>query len=337
MIDGSTSTLQPIAEVATPTADPSAPPTDAALLALGGVFDSLRAQDATLLSRVRQLEVEVAAYALRAPVDASSQTDISGSVEAVGDSMSPLVRGQKEALDRAVAAAADSEALRLQVGSLEARVAQLQADGAAMRQMLEAQQRRAASAAEAMGEGVEFRLSRRATGGAKSFKRAANVTRAVERVRRDSQGHAVQDGAAVSPALAGAPPPLPEALLQGGSVGDSPVRPSSADKARADLEEAMLKSPASPLKLRAPQAGAAATVKEVEAAVKQLVASQKKEGKVEGDWVKLVESQLEALEEVRQRATLRHSFHLASAAARVIAYPPAVLRVSMATTSSLVR
>ena len=53
MIDGSTSTLQPIAEVATPTADPSAPPTDAALLALGGVFDSLRAQDATLLSRVR--------------------------------------------------------------------------------------------------------------------------------------------------------------------------------------------------------------------------------------------------------------------------------------------
>ena len=298
MIDGSTSTLQPIAEVTTPTADPSAPPTDAALLALGGVFDSLRAQDATLLSRVRQLEVEVAAYALRAPVDASSQTDISGSVEAVGDSMSPLVRGQKEALDRAVAAAADSEALRLQVGSLEARVAQLQADGAAMRQMLEAQQRRAASAAEAMGEGVEFRLSRRATGGAKSFKRAANVTRAVERVRRDSQGHAVQqDGAAVSPALAGAPPPLPEALLQGGSVGDSPVRPSSADKARADLEEAMLKSPASPLKLRAPQAGAAATVKEVEAAVKQLVASQKKEGKVEGDWVKLVESQLEALEE----------------------------------------
>ena len=111
----------------------------------------------------------MAAYALRAPVDASSQTDISGSVEAVGDSMSPLVRGQKEALDRAVAAAADSEALRLQVGSLEARVAQLQADGAAMRQMLEAQQRRAASAAEAMGEGVEFRLSRRATGGAKSF------------------------------------------------------------------------------------------------------------------------------------------------------------------------
>ena len=80
--------------------------------------------------------------------------------------MSPLVRGQKEALDRAVAAAADSEALRLQVGSLEARVAQLQADGAAMRQMLEAQQKRAASAAEAMGEGVEFRLSRRATGGA---------------------------------------------------------------------------------------------------------------------------------------------------------------------------
>ena len=66
----------------------------------------------------------------------------------------------------------------------------------------------------------------------------------------------------------------------------------------------MLKSPASPLKLRAPQAGAAATVKEVEAAVKQLVASQKKEGKVEGDWVKLVESQLEALEEVRQRAAL---------------------------------
>ena len=63
---------------------------------------------------VRQLEVEVAAYALRAPVDASSQTDISGSVEAVGDSMSPLVRGQKEALDRAVAAAADSEALRFE-------------------------------------------------------------------------------------------------------------------------------------------------------------------------------------------------------------------------------
>ena len=50
----------------------------------------------------------------------------------------------------------------------------------------------------------------------------------------------------------------------------------------------MLKSPASPLKLRAPQAGATATVKEVEAAVKQLVASQKKEGKVEGDWVKLL-------------------------------------------------
>ena len=256
MIDGSTSTLQPIAEVATPTADPSAPPTDAALLALGGVFDSLRAQDATLLFPRAPARGRGGGRCARRSTRRRRPTSRARSRRSATRCRRSCAARRRRSTARG--GGGRLEALRLQVGSLEARVAQLQADGAAMRQMLDALARRL----RRRGDGRGRRVPAEPSPAAPNRSSVPPTSRA--RSSAFSAGaRGAADGSAVSPRSPARRLPW---RWQRGRLARAP---KLGRQGTCRFGEAMLKSPASPLLLRR------ATVKEVEAAVKQLVASQK--------------------------------------------------------------